>query len=138
MHISFDKIDGFIRVYDGTRYLVLFGFENYLQLYKSKKQYNIYVFSLLYEKSKLILSILYLWKKYLTLHNLIILIKRLLNKDQNHYEKKFALGVFIDSSRPFDKVDHKILIKKLQKYEIKYQYIDWFNCYLNDRKQYVQ
>ena len=83
--IRFDKKDGFIRVYDGTRYLVLFGFENYLQLYKSKKQYNIYVFSLLYEKSKLILSILYLWKKYLTLHNLIILIKRLLNKDQNHY-----------------------------------------------------
>ena len=25
LHIRFDKIDGFIRVYDGTRYLVLFG-----------------------------------------------------------------------------------------------------------------
>ena len=25
--IRFDKIDGFIRVYDGTRYLVLFGSE---------------------------------------------------------------------------------------------------------------
>ena len=24
LHIRFDKIDGFIRVYDGTRYLVLF------------------------------------------------------------------------------------------------------------------
>ena len=28
-HIRFDKIDGFISVYDGTRYLVLFGSENY-------------------------------------------------------------------------------------------------------------
>ena len=25
LRIRFDKIDGFIRVYDGTRYLVLFG-----------------------------------------------------------------------------------------------------------------
>ena len=27
-HIRFDKMDGFISVYDGTRYLVLFGSEN--------------------------------------------------------------------------------------------------------------
>ena len=27
VRIRFDKIDGFIRVYDGTRYLVLFGSE---------------------------------------------------------------------------------------------------------------
>ena len=27
-YIRFDKIDGFIRVYDGTRYLLLFGAEN--------------------------------------------------------------------------------------------------------------
>ena len=27
--IRFDKIDGLIRVYDGTRYLVLFGSEKY-------------------------------------------------------------------------------------------------------------
>ena len=29
LHISFDKINGFIRVYDETRYLVLFGTEIY-------------------------------------------------------------------------------------------------------------
>ena len=29
LHIRFHKIDGFIRVYDGTRYLVLFGSEKY-------------------------------------------------------------------------------------------------------------
>ena len=33
LRIRFDKIDGFIRVYDGTRYLVLFGFENYGAIY---------------------------------------------------------------------------------------------------------
>ena len=30
---KFDKIDGFIRVYDGTRYLVLFGSEKYDSIY---------------------------------------------------------------------------------------------------------
>ena len=29
LRVRFDKIDGFIRVYDGTRYLVLFGSEKY-------------------------------------------------------------------------------------------------------------
>ena len=33
--IIFDKIDGFIRAYDGTRYLVLFGSENYDFIYNS-------------------------------------------------------------------------------------------------------
>ena len=37
------------------------------------------------EKSKLIHMILYLEKKTLTLHNVIILIKSVFNKDQNHY-----------------------------------------------------
>ena len=33
LRIRFDKIDGFIRVYDGTRYLVLLGFEKYDSIY---------------------------------------------------------------------------------------------------------
>ena len=33
LHIRFDKIDGFIRVYDGNRYLVLFGLEKYDAIY---------------------------------------------------------------------------------------------------------
>ena len=34
LRIRFDKIDGFIRVYDGSRYLVLFGPEKYDLIYK--------------------------------------------------------------------------------------------------------
>ena len=33
LRIRFNKIDGFIRVYDGTRYLVLFGPEKYDVIY---------------------------------------------------------------------------------------------------------
>ena len=32
LRIRFDKIDGFIRVYDGSRYLVLFGSEKGLDI----------------------------------------------------------------------------------------------------------
>ena len=34
LRIRFDKVDGFIRVYGGTRYLVLFGDEKYVLIYK--------------------------------------------------------------------------------------------------------
>ena len=33
LRIRFDKVDGLIRVYDGTRYLVLFGIEKYDFIY---------------------------------------------------------------------------------------------------------
>ena len=33
VHIRFNKIDGFIKIYDGTRYLVLFGPERYDAIY---------------------------------------------------------------------------------------------------------
>ena len=33
LRIRFDEIDGFIRVYNGTRYLVLFGAEEYDSIY---------------------------------------------------------------------------------------------------------
>ena len=32
---------------------------------------------------------------------------------------------------------HKPLTKKLEKYGIKHQHIDWFKSYLNSGKQYV-
>ena len=33
LHIRFDETDGFIRTYDGSRYLVLFGFRLYDAIY---------------------------------------------------------------------------------------------------------
>ena len=33
LRIRFDKIDGFFRIYDGTRYLTLFGSEKYDAIY---------------------------------------------------------------------------------------------------------
>ena len=64
MHVRFDKIDGFIRIYDGTRYLVLFGSEKYDAIYNSirylvslKAVSHMFLLSIT-QKSKLILMIL--------------------------------------------------------------------------------
>ena len=57
--IRFDKVDGFIRVYDGTRYLVLFGGEKYDFIYNMidylivVKSGITYVFSNNYAKIKI-------------------------------------------------------------------------------------
>ena len=62
--IRFDKIDGFIRIYDGTRYLTLLGSGKYDVIYNriryliSLKSGITYFFLTFLRKSKLILMIL--------------------------------------------------------------------------------
>ena len=88
---SFDKIDGFIRVYDGTRYLVLFGPENYDDIYSriryliSQKRGITYAFSHYYPKIKVDSYDTLPIEKIFALDNVIMHIKSVLNKDQNHY-----------------------------------------------------
>ena len=81
MRIRFDKVDGYIRVYDGNRYLVLFSPEKYDAVYNrirypiSQKSGIAYAFSNSYARMK-IDSYDYLPpEKTLTLYNVIILIK---------------------------------------------------------------
>ena len=58
LRISFSKVDGFIRVFDGTRYLILFGPEKYYAIYNriryliSQKSDITYVISLIYARIK--------------------------------------------------------------------------------------
>ena len=62
LRVRFDKIDGFIRVYDGSRYLVLLGPEKYVAIYNrirylvSLKSSITCIFSHYFQKSKLILK----------------------------------------------------------------------------------
>ena len=90
LHIRFDKIDEFIRVYDGSKYLVLFGPEKYyaisdrIRYLISQKNGTTYVISHNYAKIY-IGSYDYLpLEETLFLHNLIIHIKSVFNKNQNH------------------------------------------------------
>ena len=81
MRIRFDKIDGFIRVYDGTKYLVLFGPEKYDAIYNriryliSQRSGITYVVSHNYVILKVDLYDSLPPEKILTLHNVIILVK---------------------------------------------------------------
>ena len=79
MHIRFDKIDEFIRIYDGTRYIVLFDPEIYDAIYKkirylkSLKSCTTYIFSHYYAKIKADTYDSIPIERTLTLHNAIIL-----------------------------------------------------------------
>ena len=89
--IRFDKIDGFIRACDRTRYLVLFSPEKYHAIY-NRIRYLIGVKNdityIIYHDNVKIKVDSYdslPLEKALTLHNILIQIKSVLNKNQNHY-----------------------------------------------------
>ena len=56
---------------------------------------------------------------------------------KNFDEKKHTVSIFLDLSKGFDCVNHKILLKKLFHYGIRGLAHDFFKSYLTDRKQYT-
>ena len=95
LHIRFDNVDGLIRVYDGTRYLVLFGPEIYDSIYNrircltTQKSGITYLFSRNYARIKIDSSDFLPLEKTQTLHNVVIHI----NKDENNYYYNIFLQI---------------------------------------------
>ena len=91
LHIKLDKMDAFIRVYDGARYLVLFWAAKYDSIYNSIR-YLIgiisgitYVISHNYARIKIDSYDSLSLEKMFTFRNVIIFIKSVFNKDKNNY-----------------------------------------------------
>ena len=73
-------------------------------------------------------------KKHSTLHPLIHFqnfVSTALDK------KEHAIAIFCDLRKAFDTVDHKILLTKLKKMEVRGVELLWFQDYLTNRKQIV-
>ena len=93
LRIRFDKIDGLSRTYDETRYLTLFRSEkcdavyDRIRYFISIKNGITYIFSHNFAKIKVDSHDSLPIEKILTLHNVIVLIKSVLNNDENHYYK---------------------------------------------------
>jgi len=73
-------------------------------------------------------------EKHSTYMALLKLVDQITEKLNN---KQFTIGIFIDLSKAFDTIDHKILISKLQHYGIRGIALEWFKSYLTNRHQYV-
>ena len=91
LRIRCDKVDGTVKVDNGTRYLVLFDPEKYdaicnrIRYLISQKSGITYVFSHNYARIKIDSNDFSPLEKTLDLHNVIILIKSILNTNQNRY-----------------------------------------------------
>jgi Reverse transcriptase (RNA-dependent DNA polymerase) len=47
-------------------------------------------------------------------------------------------SIYTDFSKAFDKVNHRILLKKLHKLRFSGKFLAWIGSYLTNRKQYVK
>ena len=66
------------------------------------------------------------------------LIELIDNLSKSIDNREFSIGIFIDLSKAFDTVNHKILIQKLHHYGIRGTSLLWFEDYLRNRQQFTK
>ena len=61
--------------------------------------------------------------------------QRISDSFDNH---EYSIGIFVDLSKAFDTINHKILLSKLQYYGVRGLALNWFKDYLRNRIQFVE
>ena len=69
-----------------------------------------------------------------TEHNLLHLVNTV---GQAINEDKYCIGIFLDLKKAFDVVPHDLLLKKLSKFGLQGNTLNWFKSYLQNRTQKV-
>jgi len=73
-------------------------------------------------------------EKHSTSHATLLIIDKI---QQAIEDGQFSCGIFLDFSKAFDTVDHRILLQKLHYFGIRGVVNNWFTSYLLNRRQYV-
>ena len=100
LRIRFNIIEKFCKIHNQDIYCYLIKVIVIRFVLKVKKMVSWIVLIIILQKSELIHMILYLLKKILTVRNVIILIKSVVNKDKNNYYYNIFLeeGLYKDKS----------------------------------------
>ena len=88
------------------------------------------------EKNNILSDHQYGFRKNRSTELAIIELVNKITKEIDH--GKYTIGIFLDLSKAFDTIDHKILISKLEYYGIRGIARLWFENYLTNRKQIVK
>ena len=67
----------------------------------------------------------------------MVLFKRVNDITEELDKGTYSIGIFIDLSKAFYTVDHKLLLRKMKLYGIRGNAMLWFTSYLSERTQYV-
>ena len=86
-------------------------------------------------KNKILNKSQYGFQKDLSTELAILELQDRINNSLNKNE--CCVGIFMDLSKAFDTLDHKILLYKLNHYGIRGIALSWFQNYLSDRNQFV-
>ena len=101
---------------------------------QKKHNYN-HVYKYLTDNSMLYKKQFSFQEGHSTEHARVQVVGQIRNSFEN---KQDTLGVFVDLSKVFDTVNHKILISKLENYERRVTNLLWFISYLTNRIQLIE